>query len=226
MLTLRNISVRLGGKLILSSISFSAVKGINVILGPNGSGKTTLLRAIIGMIKYDGEIRVDGEISYVPAEFFSPSMKVLDVLKAGRKRANYESYIKELNVEKFLESDFSTLSSGERKLILVTKALAEGDNVIMDEPLSNLDIKNKFFVIKNKFFVMNILKKFNHKTVLITSHELETLRYADKAIVINKGKLEYDGGVSDLSDDLLSNVYGIKFKKIQVDGKTFFNVTG
>jgi len=94
MLTLRNISVRLGGKLILSSISFSAVKGINVILGPNGSGKTTLLRAIIGMIKYDGEIRVDGEISYVPAEFFSPSMKVLDVLKAGRKRANYESYIR------------------------------------------------------------------------------------------------------------------------------------
>ncbi|ACR42269.1 ABC transporter ATP-binding protein [Saccharolobus islandicus] len=219
MLTLRNISVGLGGKLILSSISFSAVKGINVILGPNGSGKTTLLRAIIGMIKYDGEIRVDGEISYVPAEFFSPSMKVLDVLKAGRKRVDYESYIKELNVEKFLERDFSTLSSGERKLILVTKALAEGDNVIMDEPLSNLDVKNKFFV-------MNILKKFNHKTFLITSHELETLRYADKAIVIDKGKLEYDGGVSDLSDDLLSNVYGIKFKKIQVDGKTFFNVTG
>jgi len=115
-------------------------------------------------------------------------------------------------VEKFLERDFSTLSSGERKLILVTKALAEGDNVIMDEPLSNLDVKNKFFV-------MNILKKFNHKTFLITSHELETLRYADKAIVINKGKLEYDGGVSDLSDDLLSNVYGIKFKKYKLTVK-------
>ncbi|QGA54723.1 ATP-binding cassette domain-containing protein [Sulfolobus sp. E5-1-F] len=219
MLTLKNISVILGGKLILSDISFSAGKGINVILGPNGSGKTTLLRAIIGMVKYNGEIRVDGEISYVPAEFFSPNMKVIDVLRAGRKRTNYELYVKELNVEKFLERDFSTLSSGERKLILITKAIAEAENVIMDEPLSNLDVKNKFFV-------MNILKKFNHKTFLITSHELEILRFADKVIIINKGKLEYEGGVSDLSEDLLSNVYGVKLKKIQVDGETFFNVIG
>jgi len=37
--------------------------------------------------------------------------------------------------------------------------------------------------------------------------------------VINKGKLEYDGGVSDLSDDLLSNVYGIKFKKYKLTVK-------
>ncbi|AKA73782.1 ABC transporter ATP-binding protein [Saccharolobus solfataricus] len=219
MLALKNISVKLGGKLILSNISFNAEKGINVILGPNGSGKTTLLRAIIGMVKYDGQIKINGEISYVPAEFFSPNMRVVDVLKAGVKKANYELYAKELNVNKFLDRDFSTLSSGERKLVLIAKALAEADNVIMDEPLSNLDVKNKFLV-------MNILKKFYDKTFLITSHELEILRYADKVIVINKGKLEYEGGLSDLSENLLSTVYGIKLRKIQLNGETFFNVIG
>jgi ABC-type cobalamin/Fe3+-siderophores transport systems, ATPase components len=76
MLVLKNINVNINGKRILSDVSFSANHGVNIILGPNGSGKTTLLRAIIGMVKYSGEIRVSGNVSFVPAEFSSPQMKV------------------------------------------------------------------------------------------------------------------------------------------------------
>ncbi|WP_338600743.1 ABC transporter ATP-binding protein [Sulfolobus tengchongensis] len=214
MLIVKSISVNIGNKNILSNISFSASKGINVILGPNGSGKTTLLKAIIGMMKYKGEIIINGSVSFVPAEFFSPKMKVIDVIMSGRKRANYYYFIKELNLIEFLDRDFSTLSSGEKKLVLISKALAEGENVIMDEPLSNLDIKNRFNI-------MRILRKFD-KTFLITSHELEVLRYADKVIIINKGQLKYDGSISDLSEDVLYDAYGIKFKKIKIDDEVFF----
>ncbi|MEM4943344.1 MAG: ABC transporter ATP-binding protein [Saccharolobus sp.] len=214
MLKLMNINVNINGKRILSDISFVANKGINIILGPNGSGKTTLLRAIIGMVKYEGKIIVEGEKSYIPAEFFSPKMKVIDVILAGNKKANYMYFIKRLNLEKFLDRDFSSLSSGEKKLILIAKALAEGENVIMDEPLSNLDIRNKYNIIK-------ILKEIN-KTFIITSHELDVLKYADKIILLSEGRLKFEGRLDDLSEDLLSDVYKIKIKKINLQNEAYF----
>ncbi|MEM0068549.1 MAG: ABC transporter ATP-binding protein [Saccharolobus sp.] len=214
MLKLMNINVNINGKRILSDISFIANKGINIILGPNGSGKTTLLRAIIGMVKYEGKIIIEGEKSYIPAEFFSPKMKVIDVILAGNKKANYMYFIKRLNLEKFLDRDFSSLSSGEKKLILIAKALAEGENVIMDEPLSNLDIRNKYNIIK-------ILKEIN-KTFIITSHELDVLKYADKIILLSEGRLKFEGRLDDLSEDLLSDVYKIKIKKINLQNEAYF----
>ncbi|MEM0092497.1 MAG: ABC transporter ATP-binding protein [Saccharolobus sp.] len=214
MLKLMNINVNINGKRILSDISFVANKGINIILGPNGSGKTTLLRAMIGMVKYEGKIIIEGEKSYIPAEFFSPKMKVIDVILAGNKKANYMYFIKRLNLEKFLDRDFSSLSSGEKKLILIAKALAEGENVIMDEPLSNLDIRNKYNIIK-------ILKEIN-KTFIITSHELDVLKYADKIILLSEGRLKFEGRLDDLSEDLLSDVYKIKIKKINLQNEAYF----
>lgn len=209
-----NINVNINGKRILYDISFVANKGINIILGPNGSGKTTLLRAMIGMVKYEGKIIIEGEKSYIPAEFFSPKMKVIDVILAGNKKANYMYFIKRLNLEKFLDRDFSSLSSGEKKLILIAKALAEGENVIMDEPLSNLDIRNKYNIIK-------ILKEIN-KTFIITSHELDVLKYADKIILLSEGRLKFEGRLDDLSEDLLSDVYKIKIKKINLQNEAYF----
>ncbi|MEM0016343.1 MAG: ABC transporter ATP-binding protein [Saccharolobus sp.] len=214
MLKLMNINVNINGKRILSDISFVANKGINIILGPNGSGKTTLLRAMIDMVKYEGKIIIEGEKSYIPAEFFSPKMKVIDVILAGNKKANYMYFIKRLNLEKFLDRDFSSLSSGEKKLILIAKALAEGENVIMDEPLSNLDIRNKYNIIK-------ILKEIN-KTFIITSHELDVLKYADKIILLSEGRLKFEGRLDDLSEDLLSDVYKIKIKKINLQNEAYF----
>ncbi|MEM3329413.1 MAG: ABC transporter ATP-binding protein [Saccharolobus sp.] len=214
MLKLMNINVNINGKRILSDISFVANKGINIILGPNGSGKTTLLRAMIGMVKYEGKIIIEGEKSYIPAEFFSPKMKVIDVILAGNKKANYMYFIKRLNLEKFLDRDFSSLSSGEKKLILIAKALAEGENVIMDEPLANLDIRNKYNIIK-------ILKEIN-KTFIITSHELDVLKYADKIILLSEGRLKFEGRLDDLSEDLLSDVYKIKIKKINLQNEAYF----
>ncbi|MEM3350879.1 MAG: ABC transporter ATP-binding protein, partial [Saccharolobus sp.] len=156
----------------------------------------------------------EGEKSYIPAEFFSPKMKVIDVILAGNKKANYMYFIKRLNLEKFLDRDFSSLSSGEKKLILIAKALAEGENVIMDEPLANLDIRNKYNIIK-------ILKEIN-KTFIITSHELDVLKYADKIILLSEGRLKFEGRLDDLSEDLLSDVYKIKIKKINLQNEAYF----
>ncbi|MBP1357851.1 MAG: ABC transporter ATP-binding protein, partial [Sulfolobus sp.] len=162
---IKGLRVKLGERIILNDITIKFGSGINLILGPNGSGKTTLLRTIIGMIKpYLGEVKTDKEISYSPAEFYSPQLKVRDVLLAGRKKGDYDKFVKALNAYKLLDRDFSTLSSGEKRLILVMKALAEGDLVIMDEPLSNLDVANKRKIIEI------ILAMKGEKQFLITSH--------------------------------------------------------
>ena len=63
LLTLDDIGVRLGGRQVLSDVSFSLRKGeFAGIIGPNGAGKTTLLRVILGLLEPSGgQVLVDGE---------------------------------------------------------------------------------------------------------------------------------------------------------------------
>ncbi len=217
---MKDIKVRIGGKEILQGITFSTNGGINVILGPNGSGKTTLLRTLIGMIKpSEGEIRINKKISYVPSEFFPAQMRVKDVLLSGEKKRNIEDYLeytKILGIEGFLDREFYSLSSGEKRLTLICKALTEGDLVIMDEPLSNLDMANKLKI-------MNTMREVkSKKEFLITSHELDVLNISEKVIIMKNGKVVYEGKPSDVTEEILSEVYGVKIRKYEIDGKTFF----
>ncbi|MFP3218883.1 MAG: ABC transporter ATP-binding protein [Acidianus sp.] len=218
----KGIRVKLGDREILHGISFSTEGGINVILGPNGSGKTTLLRTLIGMIKpTEGEIQINKRISYVPSEFFPAQMRVKDVLLSGEKKRKIEDYIenaKILGVEDFLDREFYSLSSGEKRLVLICKALTEGDLVIMDEPLSNLDLANKTRI-------MNIMKEVSKmKEFLITSHELDIINISNKVIIVKNGEVVYQGKPSDVTEEVLSEVYGVRIRKYEIDGKTIFVV--
>lgn len=219
---MKGIKVKLEDKEILHGISFSTEGGINVILGPNGSGKTTLLRTLIGMIKpTEGEIQINKRISYVPSEFFPAQMRVKDVLLSGEKRRKIDDYIenaKILGVEDFLDREFYSLSSGEKRLVLICKALTEGDLVIMDEPLSNLDLANKTRI-------MNIMKEVSKtKEFLITSHELDVINISNKVIIIKNGEVVYQGKPSDVTEEVLSEVYGVRIKKYEIDGNIIFVV--
>jgi iron complex transport system ATP-binding protein len=214
----KGLRVKFGDKVVIDNVTFELKEGVTLLLGPNGSGKTTLLRTMIGMVKLnEGEVSVDLEkLSYSPSEFFSPSMKVWEVLSAGRKRGNYERYVKLLGLDKFMQRDFSTLSSGEKRLVLVAKALGEGNLVIMDEPFSNVDFANKFKIIA----IMSQLK--NEKLFLITAHELDVINYVDRVILLKNGKIIYEGEPKGLSDELLSFAYNYKVKRVDVNGKFFF----
>lgn len=179
------------------------------------------------MIKpLDGEVVLDkGEkISYVPSEFFSANMKVTEIFFAGNRKGNikdYLQYAETLGIKNFLERDFSTLSSGEKRLVMICKALAEGNVVLMDEPLSNLDVSNKYGILR----LISELEK-DGKTFLLTSHELDVIEYASQVMVMKKGKLRYIGNPKELSEEILSEVYKVKVKTYLVDGKLFFRIEG
>ncbi|AWR94171.1 ATP-binding cassette domain-containing protein [Acidianus brierleyi] len=215
---IKGLNVKILNKEILKEINLEINKGINLILGPNGSGKTTLLRTIIGMIKPSGgEIVVNEDKSYVPAEFFEVQMKVIDVLLSGGKYTleRYKRYIQFLNVERYLNRDFSTLSTGEKKIVLITKALSEGNLVIMDEPTSGLDMRNSIIIMK-------VIKKIKDKTFLITTHDVNMIQIADNVILIKGGKIVFQGNPKDVTEDILSELYEIPIKKYEINGEVFF----
>ena len=211
------LEVRLGGRTILTVDEVEVIDGINVVLGPNGSGKTTLLRAIIGAVKPSkGKVeRIDG-FSYAPAEVFPASMPVREVLYSGKKRADYVKYAELLGISHLLDRDFSTLSSGERKLVLFAKALAEGNLVIADEPLSALDPKNTVKLIK----VMESLR--GQKAFLITSHDLDVVNIADKVVVMKEGKVIFQGSPSELTAEVLEEAYEAKVVEVRHGTKRIF----
>ncbi|NON62129.1 AAA family ATPase, partial [Acidianus sp. RZ1] len=90
-----------------------------------------------------------------------------------------------MEIQGLINRDFSTLSSGEKRLVLIVKSLVEGDVVLMDEPLGNLDLANRAKVLR-------ILKEYD-KTFIITSHEIEVLDFASKVLLLKNGKVLYSG---------------------------------
>ncbi|MCY0850495.1 ABC transporter ATP-binding protein [Sulfuracidifex metallicus] len=214
---IKGLNVNLQGKRILNGISVTFVRGLNVILGPNGSGKTTLLRSIIGMIKYEGEIQVEGKIGYSPAEFFPSPMRVIDVMMSGTnlKREDYMEYLKLGGMERYELRQFSTLSSGEKRMILILKAFAEGDTVIMDEPLSNLDARNQVRVMK--------MMRDSEKVVIATSHDVELATLARQVILIKNGNVIDQGEPSMiLTEEKVSSLYDVKVKRISLGERIIF----
>lgn len=214
----KGLRVRAGGKEILRGVTFQLSDGVNVLLGPNGSGKTTLLRAVIGMVKpLEGEVRVRSPISYVPAEFFHVQMKVLDVLLSGGRRGEYGSYLETLGVKGLIQRDFHALSSGEKKLILVAKALGEGKFVIMDEPTSNLDPRNQERLIRV------VLSQRGRKDFLIATHDLDLAPLADNVVLLKEGRVKAFGPPEvTLTEAALSELYDARIRRVQVEGRTFF----
>lgn len=210
------LSVRLGGRSILKEVTFEVGAGVHLVIGPNGSGKTTLLRTIAGMYTpFSGRVFVEEELSYVPAEFFDASIAVEDVLMSGRP-GNFLDYVSALGLEKFYTRSFSTLSSGEKKLVLVAKALAEGTTVLMDEPLSSLDPRNYAKVLQV------LLEERNKKCLLVATHDTELIGVADTVLLLKEGTVLAHSQPSKLKEEHLEGLYGVRMTKVYVHGKPYY----
>jgi energy-coupling factor transport system ATP-binding protein len=93
--------------------------------------------------------------------------------------------------EKYLERSPFNLSGGEKKRVSIAGILAmEPDILVLDEPTSGLDPKGRDSLLE---LFKNIQKETN-KTVIIITHDMNTVyKYASRVLVMNQGKLVYDG---------------------------------
>lgn len=187
----------------LDDATFELRKGETLgIIGVNGSGKTTLLRVLTGIFPPDkGRITVKGRIGSLIAvgAGFHPHMTgreniflngtILGMTKKDIQR-KYESIVGFAEIGDFLDAPVATYSSGMRvRLGFAIAVHCDPDILLIDEILSVGDLS---FRNKSLRYMADLRKKA--KAIIFISHNLEQTRLlCDRTIILDKGKIIYDG---------------------------------
>lgn len=218
------------------NISLSLGK-VYCVMGPNGSGKSTLLKTLSGSIpplKGSVEMLPKVERIYLPPDPPSlPGMKggdvALSLLVANEQRILYrdwlekeelervERFLRELGASINLDKDFEEFSTGEKMKILLASSLASKAGILLlDEPMGHLDIRSRLSLYK-------IFRRERKTRLLVISiHEIaEASLFCDEGVVLDAKKIIGPTSLEEiLKEDLLSQVYGVKFKIIFIGGRS------
>lgn len=228
MLELRNVSfVSTQGKEtkeIISDISLKLDERFVVITGPNGGGKSTLTKLIMGLYKpTSGQILFNGQditnmsiteraklgIGYAfqqPVKFKGLTVGDLIKIASGKELSAYEccSYLSEVGLcaREYVDREINTsLSGGELKRIEIAISLARGSKLsIFDEPEAGIDL----WSFNNLIAVFEKMYKKTNGTILIISHQERILNIADRIIVLEKGKVKFDGDKEKVMPELFT----------------------
>lgn len=232
-----------GGQIVpvLKGISLEINKGdFAVIFGPSGCGKSTLLHCILGMEKASsGKVVVDGVDMGVMTEdevvrfrktrigivfqqsVWIKSLNVIEnvsfpnLLKGMTKEEAQKlamETLKEVKLENWMNYHPSSLSSGQQQRVSLARALTLDPLIIIaDEPTGNLDTVSGDELIN---LLVN-LNKEKGKTIVMVTHDLEYLRFANKLFHIVDGELveQFDNAGAVKMSSSLRNKKGIRTEK-------------
>jgi branched-chain amino acid transport system ATP-binding protein len=209
MIELVNGVVDRNGKKIIENVDFRIERGETTLLfGPNGSGKSTVFHAIMGVIGLtSGEILMDGEnITHLPVHKrflqgitlapekmrVAPNLTVKENLLIGGSDVS-KVYNIFPNLKKLRKQRASTLSGGERQMVVFGRALLTNPKyLLLDEPFQGLQKEAGDKIIE----VIEKLKKEN-VGVAIISHERikELIQIADKFYIMIAGRVAYEARI-------------------------------
>jgi iron complex transport system ATP-binding protein len=223
-IALRQLSVSLGGSLVVDRVTASVEPGEWVaVIGPNGAGKTTLLRAVASLVDYDGSVELMGEdarvlsrgerarrvavVTQIPT--MPPEMSVRDYVLLGRtpyigylaseRRRDYDAAdaaMARLELGALSRRRLSALSGGERQRVVLARALAQQARLLLlDEPTTSLDVGRQQQVLE----IVDELRATEGLTVLSAMHELTLAgQYADRLLLLDRGRLVASGPAKDV----------------------------
>lgn len=222
LIELKKLNIGYGNKIVCKDINFTIEQGQYIcVVGENGSGKSTLLKTILGLNKaVSGKINFNEEmckgIGYLPQQteiqrdFPATVMEVIMsgflgkmgfrpfYNKAEKEKANVIA--KTLDIEELLKKSFKELSGGQQQRVLLARALCATDNIlVMDEPVNALDAKS----IKKFYQLIKKLNKENGLTIIMVSHNLDSVIGAASHIIYLKDKMEFAG----TKEEFLSSEY-------------------
>jgi iron complex transport system ATP-binding protein len=237
LLEVRNLSFSYGENRVLEEIDLSIPENELVsVLGINGAGKSTLLKCLNRIITpQTAEIKLKSKdvqeldlveisklISYVPQSVRSSfSMDVFDVVLLGRRpyinwrigerdREVVSETLRFLNLEDFAFRKFNKLSGGERQRIIIAKAIAQEPQLfLLDEPTSDLDLKNQIQVMKKLKSLVSDSE--SSKSALVAIHDINiAARFSDRIILLSDGKIVADGTPLEvLTSENIAKVFGV-----------------
>lgn len=221
-LSLKDLSLELGGREVLSGINMEVAEGwIAGIMGPNGGGKTTLLRAILGILRpSSGEIRVfglrprdavkKGLVGYLPqrqTRSLLPLTALEVVMIAGRSGKKEAIAALELvGMAGHAGRSFWELSGGQAQRVSLARVMVDKPRLmLLDEPSTGIDT-----VSQEDFYKLLLkLRAETGVTVIMTSHDVGAISsYVDQVFCLNI-KLHCHGPASAcLTSQRLSELYG------------------
>nr|WP_320114425.1 ABC transporter ATP-binding protein [uncultured Desulfuromonas sp.] len=233
-IALNNVSFHYRETEVLRNVSLEIPTGsLTALVGPSGSGKTTLTRLIARFWDVDaGEIHVGGsnikeyandylldQIAIVFQDVYLFNDSILNNIRIGRPEASRErieaaaraacchDFIAALldGYDTLVGEGGSTLSGGEKQRISIARAiLKDAPIVLLDEATAALDPENESAI---QAAIAELVK---HKTVVVIAHRLNTIRRADKIIVIDQGKVVEEGRHEQLlaRDGLYKKLWG------------------
>ena len=194
-------------------------KGITVVFGPSGSGKTTLLRAIAGLEKSDtGFLKVGDSIwqsdhNFVPTHkrqigYVFQDAALFDHLNVEsnlnyvikRKTGLTEDFIDSiytlLDIKPLINRSTVQLSGGEKQRVAIARALLTNPKILLlDEPLSALDLKRKNEILP---YLDSLHSQLEIPILYVTHSQDETSRLADHIMLIEDGKIIGNGPINEM----------------------------
>ena len=219
---------------ILDGVSFGLGPGeILGVLGVNGAGKSTLLKCINRILKpVAGSILLDGNnmqrlrgseiakhFGYVPQKYIEESLTVFDAILLGRKPyikwatstqdlLIVEDMIRRLHLEPISQRPADRLSGGELQKVIVARALAqEPEILLLDEPTSNLDLKNQLQVMH---IISNAVRDYEISAI-ISLHDINlAMRFVDSLLMLKNGKVHFLSSKEKVTPEDIEEVFGVK----------------
>ena len=204
----------------IREISFSVPQGqVAAFLGPNGAGKSTTLKILTGYLTPSAgtallggldvathRIEAAARVGYLPENGpLYPEMTPLELLRffgnarrldPERLKGRIEEVVSQCHLETVIEKSIFKLSKGYRQRVGMAQVLLhEPDILIMDEPTSGLDPNQ----IRD---VRGLVRELGRtKTILISTHILQEVQaIADHVILVNDGRVTFDGTVDEMAD--------------------------
>jgi zinc/manganese transport system ATP-binding protein len=242
---LEHVDVQLGGRKILQDMQMTINEGeFIVVLGPNGAGKSTLLKLLLGLLKPGaGEIRILGNtprrgnqmIGYAPqhrtleAEL---ALRARDLVGFGldghhwgiglpnRKRTlRIEQALAEVDALSFADAPVSQLSGGEQQRLLIAQSLLTDPRLLLlDEPLSNLDIAHQREIVS---LVARVCRT-RHVSVILVAHDINPLLdVVDRVIYIANGRSAIGTPREVITGERLSKLYDAPVEVVSLRNRLF-----
>jgi iron complex transport system ATP-binding protein len=246
-LTTRDLNVKLGGRAVLSDISFSMPSGqLVALVGPNGAGKTTLLRALAGLLPSGGAVDVGGDalsalslrdrakrFGYLPqGHIVHWPLSAHDIVALGRyphgatdparlTPGDAEAVLRAMkaaDVMEFSARRVTELSGGERSRVALARVFAvEAPVILADEPTASLDPRHQIDVMKA------LRASADRGTlVIVVTHDLGLAgRFADRVLVLSQGRLVAQGAPAEaLSKQIMADVFRVSAYRAEYQRET------
>jgi zinc/manganese transport system ATP-binding protein len=228
----RDLAARYGSRLVWSGCDFAIARGsFTAVLGPNGAGKSTLFKLLLGQLApAAGSLSVfgsppragDPRIGYIPqTSAFDPDFSIrgrdfvglgVDGYRWGvplsggaGKRRVVEDAVDAVDANLYVDRPIGLLSGGEQQRLLLAHALVgQPELLLMDEPLSHLDVRNQGSIVN---MIARVVRD-RDITVLLIAHDVNPLLpHIDNVLYIANGKTAIGPPAEIITSEKLSAIY-------------------